>query len=140
MYTLKVTTNYHTPLNYVNYTGKGENGSIHKGMPANFNNLGNFRVIIPGCGEVNMIDIGERKISNADFLKATWGVLITNLGSECEFRYEGGGHIDLNVTDLGQIELSGNGLFLMTDMPSFILKPAEIKTPVITDNERPDGP
>jgi hypothetical protein len=122
MYTVKVTTNYYVPLNYVSTTGKGESGSIHKGMPATFKNLGNFRVTIPGAGEVNLIDIGERKISKADFHKATWGVLISNLGSECEFRYEGGGEINLNVTDLGQIELSGNGRFLLTDMPSFILK------------------
>jgi hypothetical protein len=46
----------------------------------------------------------------------------SHLGSECEFRYEGGGEINLNVTDLGQIELSGNGRFLLTDMPSFIVK------------------
>mgnify|MGYP003287919840 CR=1 FL=1 len=51
MYTLKVTTNYHTPLNYVSYVGKGESGSVHKGMPATFKNLGNFRVTMPGAGE-----------------------------------------------------------------------------------------
>jgi hypothetical protein len=140
MYTLKVTTNYHVPLNYVNYTGKGESSSIHKGMPANFNNLGNIRIIVPGVGEVNLIDIAERKISKANFHKATWGVLISYQGNECEFRYEGGGQINLNVTDLGQIELSGNGLFLLTDMPSFILKKDEPYTPVITDNTRPTGP
>ena len=140
MYTLNVTTNYHVPVNYTSYTGKGESGSVHKGMPANFKNLGNFRVIIPGQGEVNFLDIGQRKISNADFHKATWGVLISNLGSECEFRYEGGGVINLNVTDLGQIELSGNGLFLLTDMPSFILKKEEVDAPIITDNTRRTGP
>lgn len=122
MYTLKVTSNYYVPINYVNPAGKGESGSIHKGMPASFKNLGNFRVSIPGAGEVNLIDIAERRISKADFHKATWGVLISNLGDECEFRYEGNGEINLNVTDLGQIEVSGNGRFLMTDLPSFILK------------------
>jgi hypothetical protein len=122
MYTLKVTTNYHTPLNYVSYVGKGEAGSIHKGMPATFKNLGHCRITIPGCGDVNLIDLGERRISQADFHKATWGVLLSNLGTECEFRYEGGGEISLNVTDLGQIEVSGNGRFLVTDLPSFIVK------------------
>jgi hypothetical protein len=122
MYTLKVTTNYHTPLNYVSYVGKGESGSIHKGMPATFKNLGNIRVAIPGAGEVNLIDIGERKLSNVNFHKATWGVLISNLGDECEFRYEGGGEINLNVTDLGQLEVSGNGRFLLIQIPSFIVK------------------
>lgn len=121
MYTLKVTTNYHTPLNYVSYIGKGESGSIHKGMPFTLKNLGNARVTIPGAGEVNFIDLGERKISKADFHKATWGVLISNLGDECEFRYEGGGEINLNVTDLGQLEVTGNGRFLLIQMPSFIV-------------------
>ena len=135
MYTLKVTTNYHVPLNYVSYVGKGESGSIHKGMPANFKNLGNFRVTVPGVGEVNLIDIAERKISKADFHKATWGVLISYQGNECEFRYEGGGEINLNVTDLGQIELSGNGFFLLTDMPSFILKKESADANVISANK-----
>jgi hypothetical protein len=122
MYNLKITNNYHTPVNYVNYTGKGENSAVHKGMPATFKNLGNFRLSIPGAGDVNLLDIAERKISKADFHKATWGVLISNLGDECEFRYEGQGEINLTVTDLGQIEVSGNGRFLLTDLPSFILK------------------
>ena len=122
MYNLKVSTNYHTPVNYVSYVGKGESGSVHKGMPATFKNLGNFRVSIPGAGDVNLIDIAERKISKATFHKATWGVLISNMGDECEFRYEGQGEINLNVTDLGQIEVSGNGRFLLTDLPSFIVK------------------
>jgi hypothetical protein len=109
-------------------------------MPATFKNGGNFRVAVPGAGDVNLIDIGERKISKADFHKATWGVLISNLGDECEFRYEGQGEINLNVTDLGQIEVSGNGLFLLTDLPSFILKQNQGGGNVITDNTRPTGP
>jgi hypothetical protein len=70
MYTLKVTTNYYVPLNYRSGT---ESSSIHKGMPAAFKGLGNFRLIIPGAGEVNIIDLGERHIAN--FSKATWGVV-----------------------------------------------------------------
>lgn len=117
-YTLNVQTNYHVPLNFSNYVGKGETGSIHKGMPAKFGNLGNFRLIIPGGGEVNVIDIGKKHIAN--FSKATWGVLFSYQGRECEFRYEGGGEINLNVNELGQVELKGNGSFVQTDLPSFI--------------------
>ena len=122
MYNLKITNNYHTPVNYVSYVGKGESGSVHKGMPASFKNLGIFRIAIPGNGDVNLLDVGERKISNVDFHKATWGVLISSRGDECEFRYEGQGEINLNITDLGQIEVSGNGRFLLIQMPSFIIK------------------
>lgn len=116
MYTLNVTTDYYVPLNYQTGT---ESSSIHKGMPASFKNLGHFRLKIPGAGEVNIIDLGERHIAN--FSKATWGVLFSFQGRECEFRYEGGGEIKLNVNDLGQVELSGNGTFVQTDLPSFII-------------------
>ncbi len=117
MYTLKVTTDYHVPLTY---RAGAEASSIHRGMPGAFKNLGNFRLQIPGAGEVNIIDLGERHVAN--YSKATWGVFLSYQGRECEFRYEGGGEINLNVTDLGQVELSGNGSFVRTDLPSFVLK------------------
>lgn len=117
MYTLSVTTSYYVPLNY---TTANESSSIHKGMTPQFKNLGNFRLHIPGGGEVNLIDIGEKKI--ADFSKATWGVLIAYQGEECEFRYEGGGQLNINVNDLGQVELSGNGSLIRVSLPPFILK------------------
>jgi hypothetical protein len=117
MYALKVTSNYHVPLNY--HSGN-EGSSIHKGMSPEFKDLGNFRLIIPGAGEVNIIDLGARHIAN--FSKAPSGVFLSYQGRECEFRYEGGGQIQLNVTDLGQVELSGNGSFVQTDLPSFVLK------------------
>lgn len=119
MYTLKVTTKYFVPLNYHSPT---ESGSIHPGMQPSFPKLGNFRVTVPGMGEVTFIDIADRKISNVTFMQGTWGVLISYQGQECEFRYEGGGEINMNVTDLGQIEITGNGPFLLTDLPSFIVK------------------
>src|SRR2546423_3930627 len=118
-YTLNVQTNDHVQLNYVNYTGKGESGSIHKGMPAKFKDLGNFRLTIPGAGDVNVMDIGHRHIAN--YSKASWGVLLSDQGREREFRYEAGGEIDLTVNELGQVELKGNGSFVLTDLPSFIL-------------------
>ena len=128
MYTLKLSSNYYVPLNY--YSDQ-ESGSFHNGMPAaSFNKLGNFRLSIPGRGEVVLIDIAQRKISDAPFMNKTWGVLIASQGNECEYRYEGGGEISLNVTDLGQIELStspDNGIFLLTDMPSFIVKPTPVQ-------------
>ncbi|MDQ3918693.1 MAG: hypothetical protein M3348_09460 [Acidobacteriota bacterium] len=117
MYTLNITTDYYVPLNFA--TGS-QSSSIHKGMPAHFQNLGNFRLHIPGAGEVNLIDIGERKI--AGFSKATWGVLISYQGEECEYRYEGGGQITIHVTDLGQIELSSNGSIIRVGLPPFVFK------------------
>jgi hypothetical protein len=117
MYTLNVTTDYYVPLNFAT---SSQSSSIHKGMPAHFQNLGNFRLHIPGAGEVNLIDLGEKKI--AGFSKATWGVLIGYHGEECEFRYEGGGVLNLHVTDLAQVELSSNGSIIQVSLPSFIFK------------------
>jgi hypothetical protein len=91
-------------------------------MKPSFKKLGWFRLTVPGMGELTLLDIGDRKITGVPFMRATWGVLISYQGQECEFRYEGEGEINVNVTDLGQIELDGNGRFLLTDLPSFIVK------------------
>jgi hypothetical protein len=119
-YTLNVTNEYYSPLTYHNPTGKGESSSIHKNMPAKFQKLGNFRLTIPGTGEVNFIDIAQRHIAN--FSKASWGVLISYQGMECEFRYEGEGELNIKVNDIGQVEINGNGSLIQTDLPSFVIK------------------
>lgn len=116
-YTLHLQTQYHDA---VQYHSALQNGSIHKGQQASFNGLGNLWFTIPGVGNVNLLDIGQRKI--AGFSKATWGVLIGFQGEECEFRYEGGGQLTINVTDLGQVELSSNGSIIRVSLPPFIFK------------------
>jgi hypothetical protein len=118
-YTLNVQTNFYVPLNYYR---QNESSSIHHGMPASFKKLGWFRLTVPGMGDLTLLDIADRKITKLPFMNATWGVFISYQGQECEFRYEGEGEINVNVNDLGQIELSGNGSFLVTDLPSFIIK------------------
>jgi hypothetical protein len=119
-YTLSVRTKYRDPLLYHNTTGKGESGSIHGGMTPDFKKLGNFRLVVPGMGEVNLLDIADRHIAN--FSKSTWGVLISYQGAECEYRYEGEGHLNVTVNELGQVELTGEGNLIQTDLPSLILK------------------
>jgi hypothetical protein len=118
-YTLKLQTQYQEPLLY--YSQK-ESGSIHKGFPqASFKDLGNFRITVPGVGEIRLLDIGERKLGG--YSKATWGVLISYQGDECEFRYEGAGEVSVNVNDIGQAELSSNGSLIRVSLPSFVFKP-----------------
>jgi hypothetical protein len=117
-YTLKIQTQYHEPLLY--YSTK-ESGSIHKGFPqASFKDLGNFRITVPGVGEIRLMDVGQRKLGG--FSKATWGVLISYQGEECEFRYEGGGEVSISVNDNGQAELSSNGSIIRVDLPPFVMK------------------
>lgn len=118
-YTLNVETQFYTPLPYHR---EGEASSIHRGMKPSFKKLGWFRLTVPGIGELSLLDIGERKITGLPFLKGKLGIFITYQGQESEFRYDAEGEINVNVTDIGQIELDGNGDFILTDLPSFILK------------------
>jgi hypothetical protein len=116
-YTLHLKTQYHEPLQYHSAT---QNGAIQKGQQASFNNLGNLWFTVPGVGNVNLLDIGERRL--AGFGNATWGVLIAYQGEEVEFRYEGGGQLTINVNDLGQAELSCNGSLVRLFLPPFVFK------------------
>ena len=116
-YTLHLQTQYHEPLQYHSTL---QNGSIHKGQQASFNNLGNVRVVVPGVGDIRFQDIGERKL--AGFSHATWGALISFQGEELEFRYEGAGEVTLNVNDLGQGELSSNGSIIRVNLAPFAFK------------------
>jgi hypothetical protein len=118
-YTLKVQTKFYAPLPFAK---NGESGSIHVGMNPEFKKLGWFRLTVPGMGELTLLDVADKKISNVPFMQATWGVLISYQGQECEYRYEGEGEVRVSVNELGQIELDGNGKFLLTDLPSFIVK------------------
>lgn len=116
-YTLHLQTQYHEPLQYHSAT---QNGAINKGQQASFNNLGNLWFTIPGVGNVNLLDIGQRKL--AGFSRATWGALISFQGEELEFRYEGGGEVTIKVTDLGQAELSSNGSIIRVNLSPFVYK------------------
>ena len=72
-YTLKIQTHYHEPLQY---HSSSENGSIHKGMPqASFKNLGNFRLSIPGEGDVPTRHAAARHAHNPDVLNRP-GILV----------------------------------------------------------------
>jgi hypothetical protein len=130
MYTLKIQNHYYEPLSYV---APKESGTIPvKYTAAKWEKLGNFRLTIPGGGDVRFMDIGQKQITH--FTKLTWGVLISYRSLECEFRYEGGGEIGVNVNSLGQIELSyEKGSMLLTALPSIILKkPATSDDVIIT--------
>lgn len=114
-YHVTVTNNYHDTL-------MAFGSPINKGdtRPTKSPLLGNGYITVPGIGSVNFIDLGQQKMGG--FSKATWGVLISYQGEETEFRYEGGGEIQININNLGQAEISGNGGFSRIDFPSFKFK------------------
>lgn len=72
--------------------------------------LGHAYIAVPGGGEVNLIDIADKKIGGLP-PDTRWGMLICYQGEECVFRYSGGGEIKVFVNDIGQAMLMGNGEF-----------------------------
>lgn len=82
--------------------------------------LGSAYIDVPGIGSVNFIDIAETKISG--FLRQTWGILISYQGDEIEFRYEGGGNIEVTINQFGQAQLNPiNGQMVQVHLDAFIL-------------------
>lgn len=94
--------------------------------------FGNGVVEISGLGPINFTDIGKKDVGGHS--KATWGVLLSYQGEEAVFRYEGGGEIEITISEIGQAELSGNGEFARVPLPSFTFKKKEGGN-VISDNK-----
>lgn len=82
--------------------------------------FGHGVVEISGLGPINFTDIAKKDVGGHS--KATWGVLLSYQGEEVVFRYEGGGEIQVTISDIGQAELSGNGEFSRVPLPSFTFK------------------
>jgi hypothetical protein len=85
--------------------------------------FGNGVVEVFGLGPINFTDIGKKDLGGHS--KAAWGVLLSYQGEEVVFRYEGGGELQVTISDIGQAELSGNGEFSKVPLPSFTFKKKE---------------
>ena len=93
---------------------------IGPGQQMTFPKVTNTHFTLPGVGEINLLDLGTRRICSYD--KAKYGVLLSFQGKECEYRYSQDGEISLTVNDLGQVEIEAKGTLVLADLPSFILK------------------
>jgi hypothetical protein len=116
MYTLSVTNNFHYAVTIyadVEYTVK--TGATVTVKTA----LGNAGLTVPGMGDMLVQDIGNRPLGG--FSTATWGVLVAYQGEEAVFRYEGGGVLNVTITDLGQAKLDSNGGISRVALDSLIL-------------------
>ena len=82
--------------------------------------LGHGMFQIPGLGPLNFTDLGQKNVGGHS--KKTWGVLLSYQGEEVVFRYEGEGELRVDINELGQAELSGNGEFSRVQLSSFIIK------------------
>ena len=106
MYSVSVTNNYIYALQVV-----GGKVVPEKGGQATFDNWGSHRILVPGMGEVNFIDLGDRKLEGytnpkLPWTNSTWGGLIRYKGIDAYFRYEGQGQVHMTVDSEGSVALS----------------------------------
>lgn len=101
MYTLTLNNNYY--LDVVSSTGvtipKDGGGQI-------FNNMGSIFFKVPGVGEINFTDLGDKKIDGYPFPTQTWGVLVRVHTTEAYYRYEGGGELTASINEYGSLSLT----------------------------------
>ena len=72
---------------------------------------GNHIVSIPGMGDINLIDLADRKLAKYTNDKIPWtkfalGGLIRYRGLEAYFRYEGQGLVEIAIDNLGSVNLT----------------------------------
>lgn len=114
MYTVKVKNEYIYPLSVGGHMlNKGESYQYPK-------SLGYLIIETQGNGVISLLDIGKNKIGGPS--EKTWGVVISYMGEELLYRYEGGGHIEFTVNYLGQItDIKAQGDICSIKLPSFII-------------------
>lgn len=107
MYDVSFTNNYIYPLQV-----SGSNQEVPaKGGTATFDKWGSHYVNVPGMGQINFIDLGDKKLAGytnpkIPWTNSTWGGLIRYHGIDAYFRYEGEGKVNVTVDDLGSVDLT----------------------------------
>ncbi len=105
MYDVTITNNYVLPL----FVGTQKVADPHggKGALAHFSNQA---ITVPGMGDINFVDIGDKKIKEftnpaIPWTAFTWGGLVRYRGLDAYFRYEGGGSVNVTVDTFGSVSL-----------------------------------
>lgn len=116
MYTLTVKNNYSYDI------GSSNGVTIPKASNHVFNNRGSIYFMVPGIGQINFIDLGDKKIEGYPLPKETWGVLIRIHNSEAHYRYEGGGELTAIIDNFGALHISTtNGTIVQIRLPELII-------------------
>ncbi len=117
MYTLTVNNNYSQDI------GTSNGVTISKGKNHVFNDRGSIILSVPGMGEMNFIDLGNKKLPGYPEPKQTWGVLARYRTIEAYYRYEGGGELTATFDNLGTCTLTtANGTMIPIALEDFIIK------------------
>ncbi|WP_218598149.1 hypothetical protein [Polaribacter sp. NJDZ03] len=116
MYTLNVTNNYISDL------GVSNGVTVKKGKTWEIKRRGSLFLMVPGMGEINFIDLGDKKLEGYPLPKETWGVLIRTQSSEAYYRYEGGGELIAIIDHIGTVHLSTKkGTMIRIRIPELII-------------------
>ena len=75
-----------------------------------FYEWGSHTVSVPGMGDINFIDLGEKKLDpytndKIPWTKSTWGGLIRYRGLDAYFRYEDEGYVEVTIDSIGSINI-----------------------------------
>ena len=116
MYTLTVKNNY------VYDIGASNGVTIKTGTQHVFNNKGSIYFTLPGSGEINFIDLGNKKIEGYPIPTETWGVLVRNHTTEAYYRYEGDGELTAIIDQYGSLQLTtSNGTMILISLEELTL-------------------
>jgi hypothetical protein len=110
MYNLKITNNYFHTLHLDNPDANNVNYLVAPGATVTFKDWGNHIIYVRGMGEINFIDLADKKLpqytsSDLPWTQQTWGGLIRYRGLDAYFRYEGGTTVEAVVDNHGCLDL-----------------------------------
>lgn len=121
MYTLQIINNYEYDCVFMNNQTK-KDIIVNSQNNIVLNNMGNGYLQIPGIGQVNFLDLGDKKLNGYPVPKETWGVLVRTHTTEGYYRYEGGGSLELTVNNLGSCNLTtSNGTLIPIAIPELTI-------------------
>lgn len=71
---------------------------------------GQHTIHLYGMGDINFIDLGDRKLTQytdpkLPWTEKTWGGVIRYRGLDAYFRYEGTGHVKVVIDEVGSVNL-----------------------------------
>jgi hypothetical protein len=119
MFNVTITNNY-----IYGFMIDSSNELFEPGHTYQFQNWGSHRIHVPGMGDINVIDIADKKLNEytndkIPWTKSTWGGLIRYRGLDAYFRYEGQGHLTIVIDAVGSIAVhfdQGGMLVMVEDM------------------------
>lgn len=108
---------------YIYDLGTSTGVTIKKESSFALNDRGSFVLNIPGMGEMNFIDLGDKKLEGFPVPNEHWGALVRYSNVEAYYRYEGQGEITVIVDHLGACTISTtNGSMLLISLPEFTIE------------------